>query len=193
MPQNFGQSLDIGTSLHDSLSQRYSANSNFIGQKFLSMEIVERVLDYNRIKEWTERHPLQRWSQRKSDNASLIRAILGESRLLFAMLVLGKAEYLFSTLKSHGLKDESLFNQKAFRKCCSFLDRRDQSNLVECRKRVGAILSDHEHGLIEPGIVLLYQNVDHGKEVRAGGFGIVQKIEIAAGHLKGCNEVSEAL
>ena len=193
MPQNFGQSLDIGTSLYDSLLQEYSANSNYVGRKFLSMDIVERVLDYNRIKRWTERHPLQRWSQRKSDDASLIRAILGGSRLLFAMLVLGKAEHLFSTLESHGLKDESLFNQKAFRKCCSSLDRREQSNLVECRKRIGAILSDNEHGLIEPGIVLPYQDVDHGKEPRGGGFGIVQKIEIAAGHLKGCNEVSKVL
>lgn len=190
MPRNFGQSPDIGTSLYDTLWQRYSASSNYRDQKFLSIDIVERELDYNRIKQWTQRHPLQRSSQRKSDNANLIRAILEESRLLFAMLVLGKAEHLFSTLKSHGLKDDNLFNRKAFGECCSSLTRREKHNIAEYRTRVGAILDCNEHSILSAETVLPYRNVNHPKDDRRGGFGIVQRIEIAAGHLQGYDEVS---
>lgn len=190
MPRNFGQSPDTGTSLYDTLWQRYLANSNYLDHNFLSRDIVEREFDYNRIKQWTKRHPLQRWSQRKDDDANLIRAILGESRLVFAMLVLGKAEHLFSTLKSHGLRDDNLFNRKGFRECCSSLTQREKHDVAECRTRIGAILNNNEHDIISARTVLPYQNVNHPKDDRRGGFGIVQRIEIASGHLKGHNEVS---
>ena len=193
MSRTYGQSPEIGTSLYVTLWQRYSTNLNYLGHKFLSMDIVERELDYNRIKRWAETHPLERRSQRKSDNANLIRVILGESRLLFAMLVLGKAEHLFSTLKSHGLKDDNLFNSKAFSECSSFLTRQEQHDIAKYRMRVGAILSDNEHDILSAGTVLPYRNVNHAKDDRRGGFGVVQKIEIAAGHLRGYNEVSREL
>ena len=193
MPWNFGQSPDDDTSLYDTLWRRYSASSNYLDHRFLSMDIVECEFDYNRIKQWTETHPLQRRSQPKSDNTDLIRAILGESRLLFAMLVLGKAEHLFLTLKSQGLKDDNLFNRKAFSQCCSSLARQERNNVAGYRKRVGAILTCNEHEILPAGTVLPYRNVNHPKDDRRGGFGVVQRIEVAAGHLKGYHEASRGL
>ena len=193
MPQNLGRSPETNLSLYETLWQRFSSSSNYLGQNFLSVEIAERELSQDRMKQWIERHPLQRRSQRKSDNTNLIRAIVENSRLLFAMLVLAKAEYLFSTLKSLGLRDDNLFDTKAFRKCSASLNRRDRHDVAEYRKRIGAILDDNNHGILSAGTVLPYRNVNHPKNDRRGGFGVVQRIEVAAGHLKGYNEVSQSL
>lgn len=157
------------------------------------METVEQEFDYVRIEQWIKTHPLGRRPQHWNSDGDLIHAILTDSRLLFALLVLGGLEQMFSTLVSHGFNDHTLFDHVSFRQRCvsAGLTERERYALVEYRKRIGAVLFGNEHQVFPKGTVLPYRNINHPKEDRFGGFGVVRRVEIAVGHLKGYKEVSK--
>lgn len=175
------QATDNCLALDELLWKQYSASENFHGQKFVCMETVMRELDYSRVQKWTEEHPLYQRSERRGSDADLIYTILTESRLLFTMLVLGRQEKLFSTLTSSGCCDETLFDSTSFEECClsAELNESDRAVLVKSRKRIGAILRNDKHQILPRGSVLPYRNMNHPKEDRFGGFGVVRRVEIA--------------
>lgn len=177
--------------LYNLLWEHYSASENFHGQKFICMETVKRELNYSRIRYWCESHPIHRPPERHREDSNLINNILTDSRLLFAMLVLGRLEYLCSTLLLHGFRDENLFDIRLFHESClsAKLTERERHALADSRKRIGALLRNDIHQVFLKGTVLPYRNVNHPKEDRFGGFGVVRRVEVAAGHLKGSDEV----
>ena len=194
-PLNVGrksrESTDPCLPLYNLLWERYSASENYHEQKFICMETVKQELDYNQIWQWSKNHPLHRQLERYKEDPLLINSILTGSRLLFAMLVLGRLEYLCSILLSHGLCDETLFDSRLFLESClsAKLDERERRALADSRKRVGALLRNDIHQIFPKGTVLPYRNVNHPKEDRFGGFGVVRRVEVAAGHLRGFDEV----
>lgn len=193
MVRNSRESTEASLHLYNLLWQRYSANENYHEQKFISMETVKQELDYNRIWQWSKGHPLHRQLERHEDESILINSILTDSRLLFAMLVLGRLEHLCSILLTHGVCDKTLFDSRLFPESClsAKLTEREYRALADSRKRVGALLQNDFHQIFLKGTVLPYKNVNHPKEDRFGGFGVVRRVEVAAGHLRGFDEVTK--
>lgn len=195
MVHNPQEATDGSLSLYDLLWEQYSASENYYGQKFLCMETVAREFNYGRIRQWIAKHPLHRRSEGRENNANLIKTILTNSRLVFAMLVLGELEYLFSTLVLHGFCDDMLFDTRLFEECCiaAEVTERERYALANFRNRIGAMLRNDRHQVFLKGIVLPYRNVNHPKEDRFGGFGVVRRVEVAAGHLRGFHEVFRSI
>ncbi|KAL8779152.1 MAG: hypothetical protein Q9213_007078 [Squamulea squamosa] len=194
MDKSLGHPADAGVSLYKLLWEQYTSNEknkNCWGQRFLCLETVQRHLDKESIALWTKEHPLYRGAQQRYDHAHLIDVILTEARLLFAMLVLGELEHLLSTLVYHGLSDATLFISTSFDGACNSAEvtEREREDLAKCRQRIGVILHSNKHEVFSQDTVLPYRNVNHPKDDRFGGFGVVQEMEIAPGHLRGYQEV----
>ena len=193
MDQRSRESTNPDLPLYDLLWERYSASENYHGQRFICIETVKHELNYSRIWQWSKNHPLHRQHERHQDDSILIKSILTSSRLLFAMLVLGRLEYLCSILLSHDCSDETLFDSKLFLESClsTKLTEGERRALADCRKRVGALLRNDIHQIFQKGTVLPYRKVNHPKEDRFGGFGVVRRVEVAAGHLRAYDEVTQ--
>ncbi|KAL8950173.1 MAG: hypothetical protein Q9222_003780 [Ikaeria aurantiellina] len=189
------QPPNADVSLHELLWKRYRKNENYLGESFICFETVRRLLSYKRIAHWIEEHPLHLHSPHTHDDTELICIILNRSPLCFAMLVLGRLEHFFAKLTYHGLNDTTLFRSDDFHEACTSagLTPRESDNVAECRKKIGAVLRKNEHEAFPRGTVLPYRNINHPKDDRLGGFGIVQRVEVAPGHLKGCKEKTVAL
>ena len=191
MATNTGRSNSADVSLYDLLWERYALTENYLGQRFLCLDTVEREFDYERLAHWIKQYPLHRVSQQTHHDADLIHIILKESRLLFATLVLGGLERLLTTLVLHGFSDAILFSPKLFKDRCADaqLTQRERNDILKYRQRIGAVLGSNRHEVFPQGTVLPYRNINHPKDDRFGGFGVVQRVEIAAGHLQGYHEV----
>ena len=109
------------------------------------------------------------------------------------MLVLGRLEHLSSTILLHGFRDETLFDIGLFHESClsAKLTRKrgDRHALADSRKRIGALPRNDIHQVFLKGTVLPYRNINHPKGDRLGGFGVGGRVEVAAGHLRGSDEV----
>lgn len=195
MAGRFEQRTGLDCPLYDILWGCYSASENYHGQKFICMETVRRELNYTRIWQWSDNHSLHRRPERQKGDSDIINNVLTDSRLLFAMLVLGKLEHLCSALLSHGFRDETLFDISLFQESClsANLTGEERRALADSRKRVGALLRNDVHQVFVKETVLPYRNVNHPKDNRFGGFGVVRRVEVAPGHLKGSNKVTRGL
>lgn len=190
-----GQATSNNRSLYDLLWDQYSASENYHGQRFVCMDTVVRELTYDQISQWIERHPPQQLSEPRVNLPNLIGIILKDSRLLFAMLVLGRLEHLLSKLVSHGFSDNTLFDTTSFEEGCmsAQLTERQRRTMVDYRMRIGAVLRNDRHQVFQRDIVLPYRKVNHPRDDRFGGYGVVRRVEVAAGHLRGYNETIVAM
>ncbi|KAL8692369.1 MAG: hypothetical protein Q9218_002588 [Villophora microphyllina] len=184
----------VGLTLYDALWKQYSVSENYHGQNFLSYETIRQQFSHGRLVRWI--------NERQNTNAELlitseqlVPIILSKSLLLFALLVLSSRERLFPLLTSFGLKDDNLFDAKSFERISEFaaLTDNDKNALTETRKRVGAVLNRNGHRIFPIGTVLPYKDINHPKDDRFGGFGVVRRVEIAPGHLQGYSEKFAAL
>ena len=164
---------------------------NHQGQNFISADTVRKELSPESLARWISKSNVQghTWQQ-KNELSKLIPVILASSRLLFTMLVLAGLEHLFASL-SKGLSDNNLFVAKSFEEACNSasLSTADRKKLLQHRNRIGAVLSNDGHQVFSEGTVLPYIRVNHPKDNRYGGFGVVRRVEIAAGHLLGYHNV----
>ena len=161
-------------SLYETLWKHYNASENYYGQKFICMETVERELSYDRVLQWSKNHPLHRDSERQDDDETLIKRLLTNARLLFAMLVIARLEYLTPSLLNSGWQDETLFDATFFDEGCysAGLEDEERHSLARIRKRVGALLRNDVHQVFSNEIVLPYRNVNHPEEDRFGGLAL---------------------
>ena len=70
-----------------------------------------------------------------------------------------------------------------------FTRRENRLAVADSQKRIGALLRNNIHQVFLQGTVLPCRNVSHPSEDRFGGFGVGGRVEVAAGHLRGSNEV----
>ena len=183
--------MGSSSTLYDALWREYSLTENYHGQNFLCYESIRQHFNRARLIRWNnERQPYNAELSTRSEQC--ISTILTDSILLFALLVLSGREALFPLLSSLGLNDDKVFDVKSFEDICdsAALTNSDKKVLTDNRKRIGAVLDRKEHRIFPKGTVLPYKHVNHPKDDRFGGFGVVRRVEIAPGHLQGYSEVT---
>lgn len=158
------------------------------GERFVTMETIEQTFTPELIQEMitTYGHP----SHTNLDQSKVDCLSLDDSRVLFAILLLARLEQYYKPLLLGGLKDDVLFDEDSFKACCDLADVSDIENdtLRASRNRVGALLYQGKRQVLSKGVVLPY--VERDKKGN-GSFGVIYRVEVAPGHLRGSNEVGK--
>ena len=177
--------------LYDLLEKAKSSTKNNHDKQFISKEAVMQDLFQDLLLKWIEDHPLSQLGEPTRSKAELVEAILDNSRLLFSMLVLAKAECLTSRLVLHGFNDDILFDSSLLQGYCEVakLNEEEKSILFRERSCIGAIIRNDIDQEFSQEITLPYKKIYEPGEDGMGGFGIVRRAELAAGHLKSYSEV----
>ena len=164
---------------------------NHLGQNYLSIEAVQQEYNRDRLLQWFDERNLYQYSEFRDQPDQLIQKIISFSPLLFAVLVLARLERLFPLLKSFGLQDDCLSDVISFERICesAALTESDIDILRNARTRAGVVLCKNRHQIFSTGTVVPYKSVNHPKDDRFGGFGVVRRVDIASGHLQGYSEV----
>ena len=181
--------LNHDRSLRELLEQECPTTTNYKGEPFLSLAALQRVLTRDRISQWIIQHYRPNESEPSSQHLDLSDTICSKSYLLFAVLVLANLEHLTFRVLELGLNDAILFDEKDFVSKCKDikLTAAKWNRLTKCRNRIGVVLDHATHQDIAKDWVLPYlkrENLD-----RAGSYGVIYRVTIAPGHLKGYNKV----
>ncbi|KAL8735152.1 MAG: hypothetical protein Q9166_001028 [cf. Caloplaca sp. 2 TL-2023] len=150
---------------------------------FISLETVQRVFPSKEIDEMiTSYRYYSPASQSQTKSSSW-----NDSLILFAIALLARLDEYFMPLLQKGLKDDLLFDEDSFKACCQLADvsNVEADRLRSTRNRFGAILCPGKRQIISKAVVLPYlTRVKYGN----GSYGVIYKVEVAPGHLRGSNE-----
>ena len=165
-------------SLYELLHKPPAQIENYREETVLCAAVVKRLLTYETISIWIRTHPLHRHSDSDAHDQDLVRHIVGHCRLLFAILIKAKLEFVTSTLLSNGKKDDSLLENDWSN---LGLNHDEQRRLTEKCYEVCPILQKSPHRYLPERTVLPFT-----KRVRFshGSYGQIYSVEVAEGHLE---------
>lgn len=170
--------------LRELLCQHYEDNKNDEGKKFLCAAKVEQLVTRERVSSWIESNPLRRSSDPSTNDEDLIERLLDHSRLLFAILVVAKLEYLTFGLLSKGLSDNSLPGIDT----SSLGLSQDEQACIDEHRYIGGVILGKEHlHLSHKAILPFTKRTSTG---RNGSSGVINKVEVSHGHLEDYDEAS---
>ncbi|KAL8688358.1 MAG: hypothetical protein Q9224_004902, partial [Gallowayella concinna] len=151
--------------------------ANYKGERFISMEHVQRALDPKEIDTVFTEYK----KHSHSDQLPLKVLKWRESRMLFAVTLLADLEAYYVPLLIEGLTDDLLFDDDKFETLC-----RSANVPIEClkssRNRFGAVLCPGRIRCFSKGVIspfLTRTKLDNGS------YGQIYKVEVAPGHLRG--------
>ncbi|KAL8746785.1 MAG: hypothetical protein Q9184_007696, partial [Pyrenodesmia sp. 2 TL-2023] len=166
-------------SLLDLLRDAYDNQSNYKNQNFISYYNVGTILTKDRIDEWTKSHPLcLEHGQQCLQTPQLIDYILGPYRLVFAVLVFAKLEFLLKKLVACECRDIKLFDTGSFKRVCDAAGLSDvqEQKLIWARTFFGVIFAHDSSQDVPKDAVLPF--VKREDLDRFGSFGVLYRITI---------------
>lgn len=175
-----------GPSLRELLHQPPAAIPNFQERNFLCAAEVRRLLTYRTISAWIKTHPLHRHSDGDAHDKDLIERIVDNCRLLFAILVDAKLEFLTSAILSSGKSDDSL---REIDCCVLGLNHDKQRRLTDKCDNFCPVLRKSTHLRLSGRTVLPFTK--RKPLDKYGAFGYMFEVKVAEGHLEGYDTVDD--
>ena len=165
------------------LRQPPVAIQNHEGRTFWCTAELKRLLTHEIISAWIRTHPLHRHSNSDARDQDLVKPIVDNCRLLFAILVEAELEFLTSTLLDRADSDDSL---RKIDWSNLDLNHDQQRSLTERCNEVCPILQKSPHLYLPERTVLPFTK---RVPLSHGSFGQIFSVEVAEGHLESYDTV----